>query len=202
VHAAKPALADLSASLRKATPAIRDTTPLVKQVRSYVTSSLPGTQLFARLASNLQQHGFAENFLSVFYYVGASLARFDATSHMLAILLVGAQNGLCGSYATTPVNGCSAHYGAQPGYSPSAIAQAGSHARASAGPAKGGPRQGTGPAPSTPSQPAGSPSQSGGSQPTGGNGGGAPGGSQPQPPSGPVQQTVGTLNNLVNYLLK
>jgi ABC-type transporter Mla subunit MlaD len=128
--AARPALASLSTTLHQATGAIRDTTPLVSTVRQYTQGSLPGTKLFANLASNLQQHGFVENFLSVTYYIGASLARFDGNSHLLSILLVGAQNGLCGGYATKPVPGCSAHYGSQPAYQPVPAAASAMSARA------------------------------------------------------------------------
>jgi phospholipid/cholesterol/gamma-HCH transport system substrate-binding protein len=190
VAAARPALSALAVSLRKATPALRATTPLVKTIRSYTQRSLPGTQLFARLASNLQQHGFVENFLGVFYYVAASLARFDTDSHMLSILLVGAQNGLCGNYATTPVAGCSAHYGAQTAYRPAAATSKRSTSTPPATtrtqgrrPTKAPARPGPAPAP-TPSAPS----------PTGPT--------QPTPPTGPVQQTVNTLGNLVNFLLK
>jgi ABC-type transporter Mla subunit MlaD len=133
VAVAKPGLADLGAALKKAIPAIRDTTPLVKILRSYTASSLPGTKLVARLFMNLQQHGFVENLASVFYYVGASLARFDSTSHLLSVLLIGPQNGLCGNYAKTPVAACSAHYGTGSSYKPSAAlaraAQGGTKAR-------------------------------------------------------------------------
>jgi ABC-type transporter Mla subunit MlaD len=119
VRAAQPALAQMGRALEQAIPALRNTTPLVSTLRAYTKRSLPGTQLFARLAENLQQHGFVENFLKVTYSIGASLARFDSTSHMLSILLVGPKNGMCGNYATKPVPGCSAHYGQQPAYKPS-----------------------------------------------------------------------------------
>ena len=116
--AAKPALASLSTTLKVGTKALRDVTPLVTTVLKYTQASLPSTQLFATLASNLQQHGFVENFLSVTYYITAALARFDGISHLLSILLIGPNNGLCGSFATKPVAGCSAHYGSQPAFKP------------------------------------------------------------------------------------
>jgi ABC-type transporter Mla subunit MlaD len=119
VAAAKPGLLKLGAALTKAIPAIRDTTPLVKTLRSYTGRSKSNTLLFAKLSQNLQQHGFVENFLSITYYIGAALARFDSTSHLLSVLLIGPGGGTCGSYATTPVKGCSAHYGSGPTYNPS-----------------------------------------------------------------------------------
>jgi ABC-type transporter Mla subunit MlaD len=116
--AAKPALASLSTTLKQGTVALTDVTPLVTTVRKYTEGSLSNTKLFAQLASNLQQHGFVENFLSVTYYITAALSRFDSTSHLLSIFLIGPNNGLCGVFATQPVAGCSAHYGSQPAYKP------------------------------------------------------------------------------------
>ncbi len=116
--AAKPALASLSTTLKVGTSALRDVTPLVTTVRKYTEASLPNTKLFATLASNLQQHGFVENFLSITYYITAALSRFDVNSHLLSILLIGPNNGLCGVFATKPVAGCSAHYGSQPAFKP------------------------------------------------------------------------------------
>jgi hypothetical protein len=83
-----------------------------------VSESLSNTLLFAKLTSNLQQHGFVENFLSILYYITASLSRFDDNSHLLSIFLLGPNNGLCSAYATKPVAGCSAHYGSAPRYTP------------------------------------------------------------------------------------
>jgi ABC-type transporter Mla subunit MlaD len=120
VKAANPGLARLDTALGKAIPAIRDSTPLVRALRSYSDRSRSSTKLMRRLLENLQRHGFFENFVSIAYYIAASLSRFDASSHLLSLLLVGAQNGSCGNYATTPAPGCSAHYGSQPSYKPSA----------------------------------------------------------------------------------
>jgi ABC-type transporter Mla subunit MlaD len=212
VAAAKPGLAKLSTALRRAIPAIRDTTPLIRTLRSYTTRSLPGTLLFARLASNLQQHGFVENFLSVAYYIGASLARFDTTSHMLSILLVGAQNGLCGAYATKPMTGCSAHYGSSGAYQPvSAALDHGRGARAATTPKAGAAlpsapglpsaRTGTPSAPGSPVPAAGTPAAGAGASttpPAGSPAAAVPGRSAPAA----TQQTAQTLQNLINFLLR
>jgi phospholipid/cholesterol/gamma-HCH transport system substrate-binding protein len=203
VKAAKPALADLTQTLKQGIPSIRDTTPVVKTLRRYTDRSLPSTLLFARLAKNLQQHGFVENFLSVTYYIAASLARFDGISHLLSILLVGAHNGICTPYATKPVPGCSAHYGSNPAYTPARTSTRVAPRRASN--CAGGQQlcaRGTAHAQTT--SPSGRAQQSGGgSTPSTGSltspGGGA---ATPPPANNPVQQTVQTLQNLVGYLLK
>jgi phospholipid/cholesterol/gamma-HCH transport system substrate-binding protein len=115
---ARPALADLTVALRRTIPAIHRSVPLLDALLAYSRRSLANTELSGELYPNLQRHGFVEEFLSVAYYVAASLARFDSTSHILPLLVVAPDNGLCGNYATKPVSGCSAHYGSQPAYRP------------------------------------------------------------------------------------
>jgi hypothetical protein len=108
----------MSAALRTAIPALRQSLPLLGHLESYAHRSLGSTELSAKLYTNLQRHGFVEEFLSVAYYVATSLARFDSTSHLLPLLLMAPHNGACGRYATKPVAGCGAHYGSQPAYHP------------------------------------------------------------------------------------
>ncbi len=116
VAAAKPALAKLGAAVDTAIPAIRDLTPVVATLGSYLTQSLPSTIVAARLFSNVQKSGFVENLLNAFYYIGVAAARYDSVSHMVPSYLINVNNGACSLYATTPVAGCSAHYGASPAY--------------------------------------------------------------------------------------
>jgi phospholipid/cholesterol/gamma-HCH transport system substrate-binding protein len=118
VAAANPALGKLSGTLHTAIPALRQSLPLLSHLESYAHRSLGSTVLSAKLYKNLQQHGFVEEFLSVAYYIGTSLSRFDSTSHLLPLLLISPHNGKCGRYATKPVPGCSAHFGSQPAYHP------------------------------------------------------------------------------------
>ena len=213
VKAAKPALAQLTTTLKHGIPAIEDTTPVVKTLRSYADRSLPATLLFARLAKNLQQHGFVENFLSVTYYIASSLARFDKVSHLLAILLVGAHNGACTPYATKPVAGCSAHYGQQPAYTPARAAAARTPRRASNCPsgqllcARRVPgRQPSAPAATqSPQGSGGTPGSGSATSPSNGATTSTTGTASPPPsttPTNPVQQTAQTLQSLVGYLLK
>jgi ABC-type transporter Mla subunit MlaD len=197
VAAAKPALASLSTTLKQGTVALKDVTPLVTTVLKYTQGSLSSTKLFAQLAANLQQHGFVENFLSVTYYITAALSRFDATSHLLSILLIGPNNGLCGNFATKPVAGCSAHYGSQPAYRPvKPVASTSRKAGGSATQLQHHPRVAnttttaptrTAPAQTTATQPAPAPSPT--PAPTAPNGGGTQSASQ-------------SLQSLVQYLLK
>jgi len=194
VAAAKPGLQKLGAALSKAIPAIRDATPLIKEVRSYSHNSLASTKLTGQLFTNLQQKGFVENFLSIFYYLAAAMSRFDATSHMLGFALLAPNNGTCTLYATTPVAGCSSNFGG---------ASAPSIAGGSAG-RKVTPRSSsTGASPSRPATPR-APSASSTqktvttpqSVPSSGSGATSP------PPSSGTGQSAVTLQNLLNYLIK
>jgi phospholipid/cholesterol/gamma-HCH transport system substrate-binding protein len=201
VAAAKPALVALGGALKQAIPAITDTTPLVRTLSAYTKRSLPGTKLFARLSANLQQHGFVENFLSVMYGIATSLSRHDDTSHMLSILLEGPGNGKCGNYATTPVPGCSAHFGQQKAFTPTSRSTPRKAPRTHAAA-----RRTAGAQPSTPptTTPSGSQPQAGPSSPKHSSPVQAPPlPSVPMPsPSSTVQQTSQTLHSLVQYLLK
>jgi ABC-type transporter Mla subunit MlaD len=118
VAAANPSLAKLASALRVSLPALRSSLPLLGDLENYARRSEPSTELTAKLYQNLQRHGFVEEFLSVAYYVGTSLARFDGTSHLLPLLLIAPHNARCGNYATKPVKACSAHYGSEPAYHP------------------------------------------------------------------------------------
>ena len=194
VLAAQPGLAAMRTALKQAIPAIRATTPVVRTLRAYTHRSLHGTVLFGNLSKALQRRGFVESFLSVVYYIGASLSRFDSTSHLLSIFLVGPNNGACGNYATAPTPGCSAHYGQAAAYKP-VHPRSGARAAvaAASSPEVTNTFQGGSPAPSTPGAP--------GSQPAGGGqgSGGPQAGSQTA--SGGVGQSSQNLRNLANYLL-
>lgn len=195
VTAAKPGLAKLGTALRKAIPAIRHTTPLVRTLRAYADASRSNTLLFAKLSENLQRHGFIESFLSVAYYIAASLARYDSTSHLLGILLIGPQNGACGLYATAPVPGCSAHYGQEPAFSPAASAGAVRHA-----PARGSGVNGTRDAPALRASASRPPSHAA-AKPSTGSATSSSTTTTTTAPAAPssLQQT---LQNLLQYLLR
>ena len=143
VAAAKPGLAKLGSAITTAIPAIRQTTPLIKTLRSYLGGSLASTRLFSKLASNLQQAGFVENFLSVAYYIASSTAREDSISHLLSVLLIGPDSGLCGAFATTPIPICSAHFAPQSGAVAARAPRASTPSPATGGPAAPAPSSGS-----------------------------------------------------------
>jgi ABC-type transporter Mla subunit MlaD len=195
VKVARPGLADLGKALKKAIPAVRDTTPVVKTLRTYTARSLPGTELVARLFSNLQQHGFVENLVSLFYYIAASLSRYDSTSHLLSVLLTPGGGLQCGAYATTPVSGCSAHYGGAQAYTPSKASARFAqrrHTRATGGsPAQTAPSGPTGPAGSTTTTTSATPPPPTTSSTT-----------TTATPQQPTSGLTQTLQNLLNFLTK
>ena len=109
-RAAPAATSGLGAALRRGTAASRRLAPVVATLRDYAVRSLPASELSGRLYADLRDKGFVENLLSLFYYVGSATSRFDSVSHILpAHILV---EPACTAYATAPVAGCSANYGA------------------------------------------------------------------------------------------
>jgi ABC-type transporter Mla subunit MlaD len=196
VKAAKPGLQKLSGALVKAIPAVKQTTPLVKALRRYTNKSMAKTVLAGKLFTSLQQSGFLENFLGIVYYVGASLSRFDATSHLLSFAIDNINDGSCTSYAVTPVPGCGANYGSAPASAASVRAAArGARGRTGSAHPAGAPR-GTqrpssgGLAGALQSLLGSGSSSSGGSASSSSGSGSAPG------------QSPNALQNLLNYLLK
>jgi virulence factor Mce-like protein len=113
-HSASPALTKLGGALRRAVPAIRAATPLLGTIRRFLGDSLPATKQIGALLTDLQQHGFVESLLSVVYYVAAASARYDSLGHIAVASLMNPGNGACLAYASTPVRGCSAHFGSAP----------------------------------------------------------------------------------------
>ena len=180
---AEPALSQVNTAFGIAIPAIRAVSPLVRSIAAYTKRSAANTALFSKLSVNLQAHGFAENFLSIFYYVASSLARFDGVSHLLSIQLIGPDNGQCGNYDSgAPIPACSAHYGSQPTYTPSHRRTR--HPAAAHGNRAAAARPGRGTAkPSIP-------------------GAGRTVSSLAAEAAGATQTTDQSLQNLVNYLLK
>jgi ABC-type transporter Mla subunit MlaD len=217
VQAARPGLAKLGAAISRAIPALDDTAPLLKTLRTYADRSKSGTLLTAKLFENLQQHGFIENFLSILYYIGSSLSRYDDTSHMLAISLIAPDNGLCGNYATTPVPVCSAHYGKQAAFTTDATTGKAKRAPAARRrPSAKAPRVSGHPAPATPEPPQPTPTTTTAapSQPAPRGPGGIQGAAQDAAQAaaqaaanaaktaGAPEQSAGSLQNLANFLLK
>jgi virulence factor Mce-like protein len=134
---ATPALAALSQTFARTIPTVKLVTPLVREINRYLKASGPTTASFAKLVVNLLQHGFAENFLQVVYYVAGALAHEDATAHQLSALLMFPNNGSCANYATTVVAGCQSHYGSQPAFTPARRGHRRSAARRAAAPRAG-----------------------------------------------------------------
>jgi phospholipid/cholesterol/gamma-HCH transport system substrate-binding protein len=122
---AKPALASLSSAVSTVIPDTQQITPLVATIANYLQASKGTTANFSKLLTNLLQHGFSENFLSVLYYVATSLGKYDQNSHMLSSLLLFPGNGLCATYSTTPTTNqdCNGHYQAQSAYTPERVAK-------------------------------------------------------------------------------
>jgi ABC-type transporter Mla subunit MlaD len=211
VATAKPGLAKLGNVLDSAIPALKNATPLIDTVRNYADGSLASTIQTGKLYTNLQQKGFVESFLSIFYYLAAATSRFDASSHMLGFGLQAPNGGLCALYATSPVAGCSAKFGGSPSPSMATRARRATRAHHRAAPHAGS-RAGSGaragsPAPRAGGTPSRQPTSAGTAPPAASRGPASTGStttttpSSPPPPSGSGPPNL-TLQGLLNFLLK
>ena len=128
-NSVKPGLHSLDVALKTAIPSLTATGPLLGTLNSFLVKSLPSTQVVGRLFPSLQRTGFSEDLFSVFYYIAAATSRYDSLTHILPAYILSPNNGACGTFATTPVAGCSAHFGGASGFTPRPTA---SHDRSSA----------------------------------------------------------------------
>ncbi len=107
-RAVAPVLVQLAPVLRQGTRTGHDVLPLLRLIASYASRSLASTIDTGKLFVNLRDHGFAEAFLAAVYYLTATTARFDSTSHFAVSVLGGDQ---CSIYVSKPTPGCDAHVG-------------------------------------------------------------------------------------------
>jgi phospholipid/cholesterol/gamma-HCH transport system substrate-binding protein len=103
-----PPLRGLRRTVKKGLAVARRARPLAAAQRRFTPIAKPISKRINQQFSSLRDSGFIEGGLSLFYYLAAGSARFDSTSHILPAHLV---LNDCGTFATAPVPGCSAHYG-------------------------------------------------------------------------------------------
>ena len=107
-RAARPALRASGPVLDRGARVIRRARPLTRQLHTYASESLEPAKVAGRLLPNLRDTGFSDNLLRFFYYSSLATAWFDDTSHMLPAHIL--TTVPCVTYATKPVDGCSANY--------------------------------------------------------------------------------------------
>jgi phospholipid/cholesterol/gamma-HCH transport system substrate-binding protein len=89
--------------------AAKNVLPVIGDLQKLGKEGIPVADLLNTLFTSLRDRGFTEGLLNLLYYGSAGLSRFDDVSHILPAHIV---ESTCGTFATTPVAGCSANYGA------------------------------------------------------------------------------------------
>lgn len=150
-RAGRPALAALRSASDEGRRAVAVALPVARTLRSAVTLIPHDASVGAAVTDSLRNSGAVE-LINTFAWLGtASMARFDATSHIVPSYQV---TGLCQQYATTPAAGCSAHW---PGSAADKASAAGTQSRSRRAPRhhhRHHRRHGIGKQQSTPSAPA------------------------------------------------
>jgi ABC-type transporter Mla subunit MlaD len=109
--AALPVITELDRTARVGRRAARDSGPTVKLLRSFAGQSGVTGDLLNELVTNLRDRGGVEGLFNFIYYVTASAARYDTSSHMVPAHVV---PSTCSNFATTPVAGCNANWSTGP----------------------------------------------------------------------------------------
>ena len=104
-----PALRELGSVATRARRTIRVVRPVLVELRELARAGIPTAELLDTLFVSLRDRGFVEGLLNFTYYGAAASSRYDAISHILPAHF---SSSNCGTFATTPVPGCSANYGA------------------------------------------------------------------------------------------
>ena len=109
--AARPALDRLGEAAVTGRRAVRVARPVVARLRTFAAAARPTGALVAELFASMRQRGVVEGLQSFVYYAAAATSRFDEVSHLIPAHVISSE---CQQYATTPVPGCSAHFGGVP----------------------------------------------------------------------------------------
>ena len=177
--AAEPAIDRIGSLARTGLRVLPALTPLASQLATFAKDGVPVASLLGTLFTNMQERGFVEGLNSFPYYVGSSLSRFDATSHLSASNFL---TSLCGGSDESQYPGCTARYG-----TPVAPASAQLRSRGRANRSAGVPAR-------KPAQP--------GTSASGQSSNPVPGAGSPAAPVPSPTQTAKALQNLIDYLLK
>jgi phospholipid/cholesterol/gamma-HCH transport system substrate-binding protein len=107
VRAALPAVTQIGDVARTGLRVNGSLTPLAARLSTFAHIARPVASLLGTLFTNMQQRGFVEGLNSFPYYVGSSLSRFDATSHLSASNFL---TSLCGGSDESGYAACSARW--------------------------------------------------------------------------------------------
>ncbi|MCL2418589.1 MAG: MlaD family protein [Conexibacteraceae bacterium] len=104
---ARTALTDLGNAAQQSESALVGSQPLVDQLRTLGTRSLPSAQTLDKLLTNLDTTGGFEQLMSLLFYGAAATNGYDAAGHYVRLTPI---VGPCTAYARHPIPGCSANF--------------------------------------------------------------------------------------------
>lgn len=120
--AARPALRALGDTARVGRRAIRSGRPVARRLGAATREFPEAVRIATELVESLRGSGGIEGIMRFTYYGTAAAARFDSVSHIFPTFQLLPKD--CARYATTPREGCSAHFGGATGAAPSGARKA------------------------------------------------------------------------------
>jgi phospholipid/cholesterol/gamma-HCH transport system substrate-binding protein len=102
-----PALDSLGEAGKIGTPAVRNSVPVVKDLRQFAKAARPVGETLADVLVSFRRNDGIERAMDYIFFQAAAVNGFDSFGHYLRAGLIVNQ---CSTYATEPVGGCSANF--------------------------------------------------------------------------------------------
>jgi phospholipid/cholesterol/gamma-HCH transport system substrate-binding protein len=102
-----PALDSLGEAAQIGTPAVRNSLPVVRDLRTFANSARPVGATLADVLVSFRRNDGIERLMDYIFFQATAVNGFDSFGHYLRAGLIVNQ---CSNYATTPTGGCSANF--------------------------------------------------------------------------------------------
>jgi len=102
-----PALDSLGEASRIGTPAVRNSLPVVRDLRTFANAARPVGKTLAEVLVSFERNDGIERAMDYLFFQAAAVNGFDSFGHYLRAGLIVNQ---CSSYAVDPTGGCSANF--------------------------------------------------------------------------------------------
>ena len=106
-QAATPALDSLGEASKIGTPAVRNSVPVVRDLRTLAKAARPVGEKLAEVLVSFRENNGIERAMDYIFFQAAAVNGFDSFGHYLRAGLIVNQ---CSTYAVDPVGGCSANF--------------------------------------------------------------------------------------------
>jgi len=102
-----PALDSLGEASKIGTPAVRNSLPVVRDLRTFASAARPVGRTLAKVLVSFERNDGIERAMDYIFFQAAAVNGFDSFGHYLRAGLIVNQ---CSSYAVDPTGGCSANF--------------------------------------------------------------------------------------------